>query len=115
NVLEDTKDNTNKGYSYVPPHGEHSFENCSDSDSSSEVDGDVSDEEVSFDELLLHDEKAKIKIELLASMVGVDTKEPAAVLTEVVRVLKLLKESPRNVFIASTNGKEVACCGLPEE
>ncbi|PNY08569.1 hypothetical protein L195_g005096 [Trifolium pratense] len=93
NVLEDTKDNTNKGYSYVPPHGEHSFENCSDSDSSSEVDGDVSDEEVSFDELLLHDEKAKNKIELLASMVGVDTKEPAAVLTEVVRVLKLLKES----------------------
>ncbi|GAU11695.1 hypothetical protein TSUD_74460 [Trifolium subterraneum] len=119
NVLENTKGNTNKGYSYVPPHEEHSFENHSASDSSSEVDGDVSDEEVSFDELL-HDEKAKNKIELLAAMVGVDTKEPAAVLTEVVRVLKLLKESPRNVFIASngTDRKEVACggCGgLPVE
>jgi hypothetical protein len=102
NVLDNTKCNTDKGnyvfsapskgYSYVPPHGEHSFENYSVSDSSSEEDCDVADEEMSFDELL-HDEKAKNKIELLAAMVGVDTKEPAAVLTKVVRVLKLLKES----------------------
>ncbi|WJX54234.1 hypothetical protein P8452_40143 [Trifolium repens] len=124
NVLEDTKGNTNggnfvfsapsKGYSYVPTHGEHSFENYSDSDSTSEEDCDVSDEELSFDELL-HDKKAKNKVELLAATVRVDTKEPAAVLTEVVRVLKLLKESPINVFIASTGGMEVVCCGWPVE
>ncbi|MCH93248.1 hypothetical protein A2U01_0014196 [Trifolium medium] len=86
NVLENTKGNTSrgkyvfsapcKGYSYMAPHGEHSFHNYSDSDSSSE---DVSDEEMSFDELL-HDEKSKNKIELLAAMVGVDIKEPAALL-----------------------------------
>ncbi|AET05229.1 hypothetical protein MtrunA17_Chr8g0390221 [Medicago truncatula] len=100
NVLENTKGNTNRcnsvffvpgeGYSDVPTHEEHSFENYSDSDSSSEVDGDASDDDSSLDEVL-HDGKAKNKIELLASMVGVDTKEPAVVLTEVVRILKLLK------------------------
>lgn len=75
------------GYSDVP--GEHSFEK-SVTDSSSEVGGDSSDEEVSLDELL-NDGKAKKKIEQLAAMVGVDTTEPAIVLTEVVRVLKHLK------------------------
>lgn len=100
NVLENTKGNTNRcnsaffvpgeGYSDVPTHEEHSFENYSDSDSSSEVDGDASDDDSSLDEVL-HDGKAKNKIELLAAMVGVDTKEPAVVLTEVVRILKLLK------------------------
>ncbi|CAI8584665.1 unnamed protein product [Vicia faba] len=76
----------------VPLHGEHSFENNSDSDSSSEVDGNASDDEMGFDELL-YDGKTMNKIEVLAAMIGVDTKEPAVVLTEVVRVLKLLKES----------------------
>lgn len=100
NVLENTKGNTNRcnsvffvpseGYSDVPTREEHSFENYSDSDSSSEVEGDASDDDTSLDEVL-HDGKAMNKIELLAAMVGVDTKEPAVVLTEVVRVLKLLK------------------------
>lgn len=65
----------------------------SEEDSSSEAGGDeASDEEVSLDELLRFDGKTKKKIELLAAMVGVDTTaEPLIVLTEVVRVLKLLK------------------------
>nr|KYP66937.1 hypothetical protein KK1_013249 [Cajanus cajan] len=62
----------------------------SETDSSNEEDGDASDEEVSLDELLL-DEKIKKKIELLAAMVGVDATDPAIVLNEVVRVLKVLK------------------------
>ncbi|KAJ1393535.1 hypothetical protein SESBI_34898 [Sesbania bispinosa] len=77
------------GYCDVP-HGEQSFEN-SDSGSNSEVgDASESDEEVSLDELL-HDGKAKKKIEQLAAMVGVDTTEPAIVLSEVVKLLKHLK------------------------
>jgi len=100
NVLENTKGNTNRcnsvffvpseGYCDVPTHDQHSFENNSGSDSSSEVHGDASDDDASLDEVL-HDGKAKNKIDLLAAMVGVDTKEPAVVLSEVVRVLKLLK------------------------
>lgn len=102
NVLKNARANTNRGnsnffapsegYSDDVPRGEHSFEDYSHSDSSSEVGCDaLSDEEVSLDELLLHDENAKKKIEKLAAMVGVDTTEPAVVLTEVVRVLKHLK------------------------
>lgn len=87
-LLFTPKANTDIDNSDVPLHGEHSFENYSDSDSSSEVDGDVSDEEE-----LLYYEKTMNKIEVLAAMIGVDTKEPAVVLTEVVRVLKLLKDS----------------------
>lgn len=86
-VLENTKRVLyvpSEGYYDVPRHEEHSFENYSDS--SSDVDCDSSDEEVSLD-----DEKTKNKIEVLAAMVGVDTKEPAVVLTEVVRLLKRLK------------------------
>ncbi|KAJ1386772.1 hypothetical protein SESBI_40515 [Sesbania bispinosa] len=78
------------------PNNEDSFgysedHSCdkSDRDSCSEADGDASDEEVSLDELLF-EEKARKKIELLAAIVGVDTTEPAIVLTEVVRVLKVL-------------------------
>lgn len=77
-------------YSFAPSEGssgEHYVEK-SESDSCS---GDESDDEVSLDELMLHDGKAKRKIEQLAAMVGVDTTEPAVVLTEVVRVLKHLK------------------------
>lgn len=48
------------------------------------------EDEVSLNELLL-DGKTKKKIELLAAMVGVDTTEPAIVLTEVVRILRVLK------------------------
>jgi len=51
---------------------------------------DEDDKEVSLNELLL-DGKTKKKIELLAAMVGVDTTEPAIVLTEVVRILRVLK------------------------
>ncbi|KAK7247629.1 hypothetical protein RIF29_42516 [Crotalaria pallida] len=50
----------------------------------------VSDEQ-SLDELLLNG-KAKKKIELLAAMVGVDTTDPAIVLTQVVRILKVLEK-----------------------
>lgn len=67
-----------------------SISSTSPSEDSSEEDGDALDEEVSLNELLL-DGKTKMKIELLAAMVGVDTNEPAIVLTEVVRVLKVLK------------------------
>ncbi|KAL4374783.1 hypothetical protein AHAS_Ahas05G0216300 [Arachis hypogaea] len=52
---------------------------------------DEEEEEVSLDELLL-DGKAKKKIEELAAMVGVRTTEPVVVLTEVVRVLKIMKK-----------------------
>ncbi|KAK7364009.1 hypothetical protein VNO80_12325 [Phaseolus coccineus] len=62
----------------------------SDTDSSNEACGDESDEEVSLEELLL-DGKTKEKVEVLAAMVGVDTADPATVLNEVVRVLKVLK------------------------
>jgi len=62
----------------------------SDTDSSNEACGEESDEEVSLEELLL-DGKTKEKVELLAAMVGVDTTDPATVLNEVVRVLKVLK------------------------
>ncbi|MED6196161.1 hypothetical protein PIB30_044733 [Stylosanthes scabra] len=81
------------------PYYEHS--SCyakSDTDSCSEggvndaaaVEDEDEEEEVSLDELLL-DGKAKKKIEQLAAMVGVKTTEPVVVLTEVVRVLKLMK------------------------
>ncbi|MED6184346.1 hypothetical protein PIB30_046501 [Stylosanthes scabra] len=79
------------------PYYEHS--SCyakSDTDSCSEGGANdaaaVEDEEgeLSLDELLL-DGKAKKKIEQLAAMVGVKTTEPVVVLTEVVRVLKLMK------------------------
>ncbi|KAK7290975.1 hypothetical protein RIF29_05793 [Crotalaria pallida] len=56
----------------------------------SDVDASESDE-VSLDELLL-DGRAMKKIELLAAMVGVDSPEPAIVLTEVVRILKVLEK-----------------------
>ncbi|CAJ1937008.1 unnamed protein product [Sphenostylis stenocarpa] len=70
------------------PKEHHSFQ-MSGSDSCSEEGGDATDvEEVSLDELL-NDAKAKKKLEQLAAIVGVDTTEPAIVLTEVVRVLKL--------------------------
>ncbi|KAI4350821.1 hypothetical protein L6164_005235 [Bauhinia variegata] len=49
-----------------------------------------SDDDVNLEELL-RDAKARKKIELLAALVGVDSKEPAIVLTEVVRVLKYLE------------------------
>jgi len=95
NVLNNSN---NKSISFLPaepsfdvpyaPMDRHSFE-MSDSDSCSEEGGEASDEEeVSLDELL-NDGKAKKKIEQLAAMVGVDTTEPAIVLTEVVRALKL--------------------------
>ncbi|KAK7358354.1 hypothetical protein VNO77_00281 [Canavalia gladiata] len=98
NVQKQNNSRTNRGNadSIVPneassddPLEEHAFPK-SDSDSCSEECGDASDEEVSFDELL-HDGKAKKKIQQLAAMVGVDSMEPAIVLTEVVRVLKHLK------------------------
>ncbi|RHN52995.1 hypothetical protein MtrunA17_Chr6g0486621 [Medicago truncatula] len=54
------------------------------------LDEEEEDDEVSLNELLL-DGKTKKKIELLAAMVGVDTTEPAIVLTEVVRILRVLK------------------------
>ncbi|KAI9128913.1 hypothetical protein K1719_000396 [Acacia pycnantha] len=70
----------------------------SDTDSCSQVgdekeedDDDDDNEEVSLDELLQNDAKAKKKIEVLAEMVGVDSTEPVIVLTEVVRVLKHLR------------------------
>ncbi|CAK8579519.1 unnamed protein product [Lathyrus sativus] len=91
-LLFTPKANTDIHNSDVPLHGEHSVENYLDSNSWSEVDGYVSDDETGFDELL-NDGKTMNKIEVLAAMIGVDTKEPAAVLTEVVRVLNLLKES----------------------
>ncbi|KAG5013480.1 hypothetical protein JHK86_025741 [Glycine max] len=74
---------------YCDVLGEHSSAK-SDTDSSNEGVGDASDEEVmmSLDELLF-DGKTKEKMELLAAMVGVDTTDPAIVLNEVVRVLKL--------------------------
>ncbi|KHN45612.1 hypothetical protein glysoja_031483 [Glycine soja] len=76
---------------YCDVLGEHSSAK-SDTDSSNEGVGDASDEEVmmSLDELLF-DGKTKEKMELLAAMVGVDTTDPAIVLNEVVRVLKVLK------------------------
>jgi len=58
------------------------------SDSNSCSDASDEEEEVSLEELL-NDGNAKKKIELLAAMVGVNTTEPAIVLTEVVRALKL--------------------------
>ncbi|CAJ1951707.1 unnamed protein product [Sphenostylis stenocarpa] len=61
-----------------------------DTGSSNEACGDESDEEVSLEELLL-DGKTKEKVEVLAAMVGVETTDPATVLNEVVRVLKVLK------------------------
>ncbi|KAE9613974.1 hypothetical protein Lal_00016551 [Lupinus albus] len=66
----------------------HSFDK-SETDSCSEggVGDECDDEEVSLDELMLHDGKEKKKIQQLAAMVGVDTTEPVIVLTEVVRVL----------------------------
>ena len=75
---------------YCDVLGEHS---CAKSDtySSNEEGDDASDDEVmSLDELQF-DGKTKEKIELLAAMVGVDTTDPAIVLNEVVRVLKVLK------------------------
>ncbi|KAK7272712.1 hypothetical protein RJT34_29505 [Clitoria ternatea] len=85
----------------VNPGNANSFAPCEDScedhscaksdrDSSSEAGGDASDDEVNSDELLF-DEKTMKKIELLAAMVGVDTTDPAVVLNEVVKVLKVLK------------------------
>lgn len=61
----------------------------SDTDSSNEACGDESDEEVSLEELL-QDGKTKEKVEVLAAMVGVETTDPATVLKEVVRILKVL-------------------------
>lgn len=63
----------------------------SDTDSSNEACGDESDEEVSLEELL-QDGKTKEKVEVLAAMVGLETTDPATVLNEVVRVLKVLKK-----------------------
>ena len=62
----------------------------SESDSCSEEGGDSTDEEVMSLDELLNDGKAQKKIEQLAALVGVDTTEPAIVLTEVVRILKHL-------------------------
>jgi len=61
-----------------------------DDEEEEEEEEDDDDDEVSLNELLL-DGKTKKKIELLAAMVGVDTTEPAIVLTEVVRILRVLK------------------------
>ncbi|QCD85259.1 hypothetical protein DEO72_LG2g5619 [Vigna unguiculata] len=92
--METTKNsntNNNKSISFLPfdvpsaPKEQHSFEM---SDSNSCSDASDEEEEVSLEELL-NDGNAKKKIELLAAMVGVNTTEPAIVLTEVVRALKL--------------------------
>lgn len=92
--------NNDKSFSFLPsqppfhvpsaPKEQHSFQ-MSDSDSCSEDGGHApheEEEELSLDEFL-NDGNAKKKIELLAAMVGVNTTEPAIVLTEVVRALKL--------------------------
>ncbi|KAK7369919.1 hypothetical protein VNO80_11967 [Phaseolus coccineus] len=94
NFVCNVLNNHNKSISFLPcdpsfdvpsaPKEHHSFL-MSDSDSCSEA---SDEEEVSLDELL-NDGKTKKKIEQLAAMVGVDTTEPATVLTEVVRALKL--------------------------
>ncbi|XP_047158679.1 uncharacterized protein LOC124829250 [Vigna umbellata] len=63
----------------------------SDTDSCNEACGDESDEEVSLEELL-QDGKTKEKVEVLAAMVGLETTDPATVLNEVVRVLKVLNK-----------------------
>ncbi|KAJ1437980.1 hypothetical protein SESBI_03410 [Sesbania bispinosa] len=89
-MLNNIASEASPSYCDVPHEEQLSFEN-SDSGSNSEVgDASESDEEVSLDELL-HDGKAKKKIEQLAAMVGVDTTEPAIVLSEVVKLLKHLK------------------------
>lgn len=72
----------------LTPREESSIESSSCSNAMDEEEEE--EEEVSLNELLL-DEKTKKKIELLAAMVGVNTNEPAIVLSEVVRVLKVLK------------------------
>lgn len=69
---------------------DNSFSLTTYEDTSIESGSNPLDEEVSLNELLLNG-KTKKKIELLASMVGVDTTEPAIVLTEVVRVIKVLE------------------------
>jgi hypothetical protein len=75
----------------VEAERESSFSLTQNEDSSIESSSsNALDEEASLNELLL-DGKTKKKIELLATMVGVDTTEPAIVLNEVVRVLKVLK------------------------
>jgi hypothetical protein len=76
----------------VEAERESSFSLTQNEDSSIESSSsNALDEEASLNELLL-DGKTKKKIELLATMVGVDSTEPAIVLNEVVRVLKILKE-----------------------
>ncbi|BAT72849.1 hypothetical protein LR48_Vigan11g085300 [Vigna angularis] len=92
--------NNNKSFSFLPsqppfhvpsaPKEQQHSSQMSDSDSCSEDAGDAphEEEELSLDEFL-NDGNAKKKIELLAAMVGVNTTEPAIVLTEVVRALKL--------------------------
>ncbi|KAK4283843.1 hypothetical protein QN277_000749 [Acacia crassicarpa] len=66
-------------------------DSCSQVGDEEEENDDDDNDEVSLDELLQNDAKAKKKIEVLAEMVGVDSTEPVTVLTEVVRVLKHLR------------------------
>lgn len=100
NELKNAKAKRSNSNSFAPseassddPFGKHDFDK-SDTDSCSEGGCGSCDacdeEEVSLDELL-HDGKTKRKMVQLAAMVGVDTNEPAIVLSEVVRVLKHLK------------------------
>lgn len=89
NELNNTKVEAERESSFsLTPIEEPSIE--SSSSSSSNAMDEEEEEEVSLDELFL-DGETKKKIELLAAMVGVDTNEPAIVLREVVRVLKVLK------------------------
>ncbi|KAL5079743.1 hypothetical protein RYX36_008164 [Vicia faba] len=83
--FEEKEKYTSSSFS-LTPREESSIESTSSSSNAM----DDEEEEISLNELLL-DANIKKKIELLAAMVGVDTTEPAIVLSEVVRVLKALK------------------------
>ncbi|RDX96632.1 hypothetical protein CR513_20678, partial [Mucuna pruriens] len=78
NVIKKERINSNTNFFVPAPKEQHCFE-MSDSDSCSDA---TDEEEVSLEELL-NDGKTKKKIEQLAAMVGVDTTEPAIVLTQV--------------------------------
>ncbi|XP_058078977.1 uncharacterized protein LOC131227239 [Magnolia sinica] len=71
-----------------------------DFDSKSKLDEEVSEESDGDERCvneILYEESVKTKLEFLAGMVGVDSSQPADVLTEVVRVLKDLERERRKL------------------